>query len=118
VNTRIGRRPGSPLEKGESATASIPRQRQGRVTIKPVLQPLGEREVFGEMAVLDPGCARRRSTVEDSRLLRLDQQALFEAMEERPEVARGIIRVLSRHLRNRMKDVTELRRQLEGAAQS
>ena len=78
---------------------------------------LGERDVFGEMAVLDPEPRSASvTTVEDTRLLRLDQQALFEVMDERPEVARGIIRVLSRHLRNRMKDVADLRARLPEAA--
>jgi ATP/ADP translocase/HEAT repeat protein len=79
---------------------------------------LGEREVFGEMAVLDPEPRSASvTTVEDTRLLRVDEQALREVMDEQPEVARGIIRVLSRHLRNRMRDVAELRARLPEAAQ-
>jgi hypothetical protein len=77
---------------------------------------LGEREIFGEMAVLDPEPRSASVTsVEDTYLLRVDQQALFEVMDDRPEVARGIIRVLSRHLRNRMKDLAELRDRLPEA---
>ena len=77
---------------------------------------LGEREVFGEMAVLDPEPRSASiTTVEDTRLLRVDEQALREVMDEQPDVARSIIRVLSRHLRNRMKDVAELRARLPEA---
>lgn len=79
---------------------------------------LGERDVFGEMAVLDPELRSASvTTVEDTRLLRIDEQALFEVMDAQPEVARGIIHVLSRHLRNRMRDVADLRSRLPEAAQ-
>lgn len=78
-----------------------------------LLNYLNEREIFGEMAVLDPEPRSASvTTVEETRLLRVDQQALFEVMDDRPEVARGIIHVLSRHLRNRMKDLAELRDRL------
>jgi ATP:ADP antiporter, AAA family len=80
---------------------------------------LGERDVFGEMAVLDPELRSASvTTVEDTQLLRVDEQALFEVIDAQPEVARGIIHVLSRHLRNRMRDVAELRTRLSAAAQS
>jgi CRP/FNR family cyclic AMP-dependent transcriptional regulator len=67
-------------------------------------------DLFGEMAVLDaePRSASV-SAVEDTQLLRLDQEPLYEVMEDRGEVARGIIRVLSRRLRARVKDLDELR---------
>jgi len=61
---------------------------------------LGEREVFGEMAALDP--EPRSATVaalEDTRLFRLEQEALYDLMAEHIEVARGIIRVLCRRIR-------------------
>jgi AAA family ATP:ADP antiporter len=70
---------------------------------------LEEGDVFGEMAVLDP--APRSASVEavvDSDLLQIDQVQLFELIESRLEVARGIIQVLSRHLRNRMRDLDRL----------
>ena len=77
---------------------------------------LGERDVFGEMAVLDPEPRSASvAAVEETHLLRLDQQALFELMDDHPEVARGIIHVLSRHLRNRMKDLTDLDIRLQEA---
>lgn len=73
-------------------------------------------DAFGEMAVLD---AEPRSAsvtaVADTQLLRLAQEPLYEVMEDRGEVARGIIRVLSRHLRARVKDLNELRAGLEGS---
>jgi CRP-like cAMP-binding protein len=81
---------------------------------------LEEGQVFGEMAVLDPEPRLASITaVEDTQLLRLDQEPFYELMEDRIEVARGVIQVLSGHLRNRVRDVTELKAKvqaLEGQA--
>jgi len=77
---------------------------------------LGERDVFGEMALLDPEPRVASVTaVEDTRMLRLDQEPFFELMEDRIEVARGIIKVLSRRLRARVQDLNQLRARVEGA---
>jgi CRP-like cAMP-binding protein len=71
---------------------------------------LGERDVFGEMALLDPEPRSASVTAaEDTQLLRLGQEPFFELMEDRMEVARGIIKVLSRHLRARVQDLADLR---------
>ncbi len=70
---------------------------------------LEEGDVFGEMAVLDP--SPRSASVEavvDTDLLEIDQVQLYELVESRNEVARGIIQVLSRHLRNRLNDLDRL----------
>jgi hypothetical protein len=74
------------------------------------LNHLGEGDVFGEMAVLDtePRVASVTAVV-DTRLLRLDQETLYELMDAHIDVAQGIIRVLSRHLRHRVKDLDDLR---------
>ena len=71
-------------------------------------------DVFGEMAVLDaePRMASVTAMV-DTHLLRLAQEPLFELTDEQPEVARRIIRVLSRHLRARVQDINELRSRIE-----
>jgi hypothetical protein len=75
---------------------------------------LEERDVFGEMALLDPEARVASVTaVEDTRLLRLDQEPFFELMQERIEVARGIIQVLTRYLRDRVKDLAEMRSRIE-----
>ena len=79
-----------------------------------LLNYLGEREVFGEMALLDPEPRLASvTTVEATRLFRLDQVPFYALMAERPEVAKGIIRVLTGHLRNRVRDVAELKARLE-----
>jgi hypothetical protein len=77
------------------------------------LNDLSTGNVFGEMAVLDPQPRSAAVTaIEDTQLLRLDQQALYELIDDRPEVARGLLQVLSQHLRNRMRDLSELRERL------
>ncbi len=61
---------------------------------------LGEREVVGELALLDsePRNASVTAT-QDSLLLKLNQDAFFELVADYPDVVRGIIRVLTRRLR-------------------
>ena len=74
-----------------------------------LLNYLGERDVFGEMALLDPEPRLASVTaVEATRLFRLDQAPFFELMSERPEVATGIIRVLTGRLRDRVRDIGQL----------
>ena len=78
------------------------------------LNHLGESDVFGEMALLDP--APRVATVtaeEPTRLFRLDQAPFYQLMNERPEIATGIIRVLTRHLRKRVQDLSQLERRIK-----
>jgi AAA family ATP:ADP antiporter len=79
------------------------------------LNHLGEGDVFGEMALLDaePRMASVTAIV-DTLLLRLAQDPFFELMDDRPEVARGIIRVLSQRLRARARELSELRARFEG----
>jgi CRP-like cAMP-binding protein len=74
------------------------------------LDDLGTGDVFGEMALLDPEPRSASVTaIDETQLLRLDQQGLFELIDERPEVARGLLQVVSRRLRDRMRDLSELR---------
>lgn len=72
------------------------------------LNRLGPADVFGEMAILDDQPRVASGTaVEDTQLLRLAQQTFYQLMDERPEVARGVIRVLNRNLRGRVRDMAE-----------
>ncbi len=72
------------------------------------LNHLGERDVFGEMAVLDPEPRMASvTTVENTKLLRLDQESFYKLMDQRIEIVRGIIRVLSGHLRARVQDLAK-----------
>lgn len=66
-----------------------------------VIAELGERECFGEMAILD--AAPRMATVtaiSDINLLKISREDFQEIMSEKPEIASGIIKVLTRRLRN------------------
>jgi CRP-like cAMP-binding protein len=74
-----------------------------------LLNYLGERDVFGEMALLDPEPRLASVTaVEPARLFRLAQAPFYELMADQPEVAAGIIRVLTGHLRARVRDLARL----------
>jgi CRP-like cAMP-binding protein len=74
---------------------------------------MGERQVFGEMALLDgePRTATIRTT-QQTQLLRLDQEPFYELMDDRIEIARGIIHVLLQRLRARTQDVNRLQAQV------
>lgn len=78
---------------------------------------MGERQVFGEMALLDgePRTATIR-TIQPTRLLRLDQEPFYELMDDRIEIARGVIHVLLQRLRARTEDVNRLKAQLGGTS--
>ena len=78
-----------------------------------VLNTLGERTVFGELALLDtePRSATIRA-VEDTLLFRLDQEPFYELMSDRVEVAMGTIQMLTGNLRARVREVMELHQQL------
>jgi CRP/FNR family transcriptional regulator, cyclic AMP receptor protein len=71
-----------------------------------VVFPQGES--FGEMAVFD---AQPRSatatTLEPSDFLELTQEQLYDAIEETPEIALNIIRVLSRRIRDLNEKINE-----------
>lgn len=74
-----------------------------------LLNYLGERQVFGEMALLDPEPRLASVTaVEPTRMFRLEQAPFYELISERPEIATGIIHVLTQHLRNRVRDIAQL----------
>jgi CRP/FNR family cyclic AMP-dependent transcriptional regulator len=69
-----------------------------------VIAELGERECFGEMAILD--ASPRSATVTalaDTDLLKISREDFQEIMSEKPEIATGIIKVLSRRLRNAIR---------------
>ena len=100
------------FRKGESGT-SMYIIVEGNVRVHDdefTLNHLQARDAFGEMALLDPEPRVASVTaVEETRLLRLDQEPFFELMDTHTEVARGVIRVLSRHLRARLRDLHDLR---------
>jgi CRP-like cAMP-binding protein len=65
-----------------------------------VLTILKAKEVFGELALLDPEVRSATATSNGHCLLsRIDQEPLYSLIESRPEVARGFIRILCQRLR-------------------
>lgn len=76
---------------------------QGEVKIHKenvTLAILNEKEVFGELALLDPEVrSASATTVTNCVLFRIDQEPLYEVIENRPEVARGFIKILCKRLR-------------------
>ena len=77
---------------------------EGKVVVREQehdLGELGEREVFGELAALDP--VPRSATVTaavDSYLFRVDQSVLYDLMTRHVDVARGVIKVLCKRIRD------------------
>lgn len=69
-----------------------------------VIAELGERECFGEMGVLD--AAPRSASVtalQDTNLLKITREDFQEIMTEKPEIAQGVVKVLTRRLRDAIR---------------
>lgn len=61
---------------------------------------LKENDFFGELALLDTESrSASATTITETFLLKIDQEAFYDLMESRIEVARGIIKTLCRRLR-------------------
>jgi HEAT repeat protein/MFS family permease len=104
------------VEKGEQGSSMFIIV-HGKVAVmdgERVLNTLGERAVFGELALLDtePRSATIRAT-EDTLLFRLDQEPFYELMSDRVEVAMGTIQMLTGNLRARVREVMELHEERE-----
>ncbi|MCB8944373.1 MAG: cyclic nucleotide-binding domain-containing protein [Ardenticatenaceae bacterium] len=70
---------------------------------------LATADVFGEMALLEAEPRTASVTaMEPTHLLRLDQAAFQDLLQSQPSLSRGIIQVLSHHLRERVRDLVEL----------
>ncbi|MCT0219595.1 cyclic nucleotide-binding domain-containing protein [Synechococcus sp. CS-1329] len=71
---------------------------------------LGEREIVGELAALDPEPRSASvSALVPSRLFRIEQETLLDLMTDQPEIVRGVIRELARRIRrsNQREGVSE-----------
>jgi len=65
-----------------------------------VFAVLGERDILGEMAILDDQPRSASATIEeDAHLLRLDRETFYELMTDHIEVVNGVMRVLCERLR-------------------
>jgi CRP/FNR family transcriptional regulator, cyclic AMP receptor protein len=58
------------------------------------------KEVFGELSLLDADTRSASATADsDCLLFKIDQEPFYELLEERPEVAKGFIKILCKRLR-------------------
>lgn len=65
-----------------------------------VFATLHDKEVFGELSLLDADTRSATATADtDCILFRIDQESFYELLDERPEVARGFIKILCQRLR-------------------
>jgi len=61
---------------------------------------LHEKEVFGELSLLDSETRSASATTQtDCLLFKIDQEPFYELLENRPEVAKGFIKILCQRLR-------------------
>lgn len=82
------------------------------------LNELGERDVFGEMAMLDPEPRVASVTaLEDALLLRIDHRPFYELLADRVEVAQGLIRLLAAYVRDRLGDIADLEQRLRASSE-
>ena len=76
---------------------------QGNIKIhkgNTTLAILKEKEVFGELSLLDADTRSASATAHtDCILYKIDQEPFYELMDERPEVAKGFIKILCQRLR-------------------
>lgn len=76
---------------------------------KTTLAILEEREVFGELSLLDAETRSATATAKtDCFLFKIAQEPFYELIESRPEVAMGFIKILCKRLRT-LNDKTALR---------
>ena len=65
------------------------------------LARLKEKEVFGELAMLDAETRSATATaIKDCLLFKIDQEPFYELLGTRPEVGRGFIKILCKRLIN------------------
>ncbi|HVZ56751.1 MAG TPA: cyclic nucleotide-binding domain-containing protein [Chitinophagaceae bacterium] len=73
------------------------------------LTVLKEKDFFGELSLLDTETRSASATaVSDSVLYRIDQEPFYDLLEQRPEVARGVIKILCNRLRSANQQISQL----------
>lgn len=65
-----------------------------------LLARLSEKDFFGELSLLDTETRSATATaVTDCVLFRIDQEPFYDMMESRPEVVKGVIKILCKRIR-------------------
>lgn len=73
------------------------------------LAVLGEKEVFGELSLLDAESrSASASCATDCFLFKIDQEPFYELLEARPEIAKGFIKILCQRLRRQNEKLISL----------
>jgi hypothetical protein len=102
VDERVAKAGEVIIRKGEAGDGMYVIVR-GRVRVfdgERTITHLGERDIFGELALLDPEPrAASVQAVEDTRLFRLDREGFAELMAGNIEIVRGVLHVLCERLR-------------------
>ena len=71
------------------------------------LSSLSRGDYFGEMALLDQEPRSAGATaIEDSILLKIDQEGFYELMASNPDIMRQIVRMLTKRVRDMNKKLT------------
>lgn len=72
------------------------------------LAVLKEKEVFGELSLLDSESRSASATCQtDCFLFKIDQEPFYELLDARPEIARGFIKILCQRLRSQNEKTTK-----------
>ncbi len=75
-----------------------------------VFSRLGDHDIFGELALLDPEPRSASATAEeDCTLLYIGQDPFYELMSTHPEVAKGVLKILGRRLRSQNEQIVEMK---------
>lgn len=78
------------------------------------LATLKENEFFGELSLLDTESrSASATTVNDTTLLKLDQEPFYELMSNRVEVVKGVLKILCKRLREQNELNTQLTAKLQ-----
>ena len=68
-----------------------------------------EKEFFGELSLLDPETRSASATaITDCFLLKIDQEAIYDLFESRPEVVQGVVKILCRRIRSINQKLIEM----------
>ena len=71
---------------------------------------MGSREIFGELALLDPEPRSASATaIKDTLLVRIDKEDFDDLIDTQPEVTHGILSILSKRIRSQNKLINELK---------
>lgn len=74
-----------------------------------LLTIMGPSDMFGELSIFDPGPRTLSATaITHVRAVTMDREALLEWIEDRPEIAVQLLRVLARRLRRTNNDLADL----------